>query len=140
MPLNSIAVDCVGVTKIMKNNNLNIISSFLENVDFSNENSIKKIIYNLKVNYENLWKKENEINISIKSPINISIETKKINLINMFEEKLQLSDLVYDYRIEKINNKETIYNIIYNSTPDKFLNDFSNDFNINISENIWEVK
>lgn len=128
------------LSKIFLKNNLNIISSFEENVDFNDDESIKKIIYNLKVNYENLWKKENEINISIKSPINISIETKNLKLINMFEEKLQSSQLVYDYRIEKFDNKNTIYNIIYNSTPDKFLNDFSNDFNINISENIWEVK
>ena len=82
----------------------------------------------------------NEINTSIKLPLTVSLDSKKIKLINRFEQELNLSDLVYDYNIESINSYNTIYKIIYNGSPDKFLSKFKNKkFNIDISNKVWII-
>ena len=58
----------------------------------------------------------------------------------MFEKELEFSDMVYDYRVEKMSNLNTIYKILYNGTPDKFINNFRQKFKLDISKNIWELK
>ena len=48
---------------------------------------------------------------------------------------------MYDYEIEKINNEEIVYRIIYNSNPSKFVNNLkTNGININSSTDIWTIK
>ena len=51
------------------------------------------------------------------------------------------SDFVYEFNIEQFSNKNILFKIVYNNTPDKFLTEFeSYGFNINSNENIWIVK
>ena len=51
------------------------------------------------------------------------------------------SDLVYDFYIEKITNTKSIYKIVYNNSPDKFLKNFKEkNFNVDISRKVWSVK
>ena len=57
----------------------------------------------------------------------------------MFEKELEFSDMVYDY-IEKMSNLITIYKILYNGTPDKFISNFRKKFQLDISKEIWELK
>ena len=68
--------------------------------------------------------KVNRINLSIKLPLKISIKSKNIYLINRFEKALNNSEFTFDYQIDKINSEDTVYKIIYNNTPDKFLLNF----------------
>ena len=103
--------------------------------------SIKKIINYLKLEFENQWKKLNIINVSIKLPITLSLNSKNYNLIKKFEKKIQNLDLVSNFYIESINNEQLIYKIIYNSTPDKFINEFSNgNIKLNTSGSVWRIE
>ena len=80
------------------------------------------------------------INTSIKLPITISIESSKYLLIKKFENKIENMDLVYDYHIDSFSNNEVIYKIIYNGTPNKFLEEFdSGNFNVILANNIWKI-
>ena len=100
-----------------------------------------KIINNLKISFENEWKKVNRINLSIKLPLKISIKSKDIYLINRFEKALNNSEFTFDYQIDKINSEDTVYKIIYNNTPDKFLLNFQDlNFKIDTSDEIWSVQ
>ncbi len=107
-----------------------------------NENqSIQNIINDLKVEFETQWKKLNIINISIKLPITLSINSKKHNLVQDLEKKLYELDLVSNYYIDTISNEKIIYKIIYNSTPDKFIDEFRNSgVKLNTSNSIWRIE
>ena len=84
--------------------------------------------------------KENLINISIKLPLTILIDSKNLKLIKRFEQELNSSDLVYNYHVESITNNETIYKIIYNSTPKKFIKNFEDrNFQIDYNNEIWLI-
>ena len=103
--------------------------------------SMENIINYLKLEFENQWKKLNIINVSIKLPITISVNSKNYSLIKKFDKKIQNLDLVSNFYIDSINNDKLIYKIIYNSTPDKFINEFSNDsIKLNTSESIWSIE
>jgi len=128
------------LSRISLNDNLNISNLKFDGIKKLNNKNSNIIVQNLKIYFENEWKKVNEINTSIKLPLTVSLDSKKIKLINRFEQELNLSDLVYDYNIESINSYNTIYKIIYNGSPDKFLSKFKNKkFNIDISNKVWII-
>ncbi len=120
-------------------NNKTIISN--KNFAWDESQSIDNIINNLKLEFENQWKKINIINVSIKLPITLSANSKNYELIKKLETKLDNLDLVSSFYIHSINSDKIIYRIVYNSTPDKFINEFSNeDIKLNTSESIWRIE
>jgi|TARA_B100000959_G_scaffold2637_1_gene2982 hypothetical protein len=124
--------------KINLNNKLIILN---KKFDWNENQSIEDIIYNLKLEFENQWKKLNIINISLKLPITLSVDSKNYNLSSKLEKKLYDLDLVSNYYIDSFTNKKIIYKIIYNSTPDKFINEFRNsNIKLDTSNPIWSVK
>ena len=105
------------------------------------ENSFYNLIKELKVYYEDEWKKINLINTSIKLPVTLSLDSKNYQLIQKFEKKLLNLDLVSNFYIDHFSSDETIYKIIYNSSPDKFATEFEMDnFKINTSYKIWRIE
>ena len=126
------------LSKINIENNLSITKSEFNNIDINLLEDVNKIIFVLKKNYENFWKKTNQINTSIKLSLTISLDSKNYKLINNFENELKSSDLVNNFTIDSVNNRNIIYKIVYNSTPDKFIKSFENKkFRIDISNKIW---
>ena len=46
-----------------------------------------------------------------------------------------------EYKIEKFNSKNIIYKIVFNSSPDKFLEKmFSVGFLIDTANDVWKIK
>ena len=118
-----------------KNNlkNLNFID-----VNFNSEEEIFKFIDNLKVVYEDFWKSQNQINTSVKLSLNISVDNSNNIKINKFEKILSNMDLIYNFYIYKFDNKNNFYKVIFNGTPDKFLEVMSyQNYNFEIKNKIW---
>ncbi len=116
------------------NKNLNILN-------LKELNDINKSILDIKNDYENRWKSINKINTSIILPIRLSINSDDYLLTNKFEQKLNEIDLISSYEIERMNSKEMVYKIIFNSTPDKFFKIMKiENFNLNTSNEIWKVQ
>ncbi len=129
------------VSKIYLNNNLIVSNKIFSEIKNYDNNSLYDLIKELKVFYEDEWKKINLINTSIKLPVTLSLDSKNYQLIQKFEKKLLNLDLVSNYYIEYFSNDVTIYKIIYNSSPDKFLTEFKIDnFKINTSYKIWRIE
>ncbi len=129
------------LSKINLNENKKIINNLYDGVNLKNLEEVNKTILDLKINYEDEWKKQNIIDQSIKISIKAKIDSKSINMINKFEEMLKESDFVYKFNIDQFTNKTILFKIVYNNTPDKFLAEFeSYGFNINSNENIWIIK
>ena len=109
--------------------------------NISNEALVNNIILEIKENYEDKWKSLNKINTSIELPIRISVDSKNIYLSTQLENSLSTIDLVSSYQIEKFNNKEILYKIIFNSTPNRFLDImFLNNFKVDTSKKIWRLQ
>jgi hypothetical protein len=129
------------LSKINLNNSLKINNQRYTKINLDNEKDFQVILENLKTIYEDYWKKNNEINTSIKLPLTISINSKDYKKIIKLEEALDHIDLVSDFYILKFNNKRTRYRIIYNGSPKTFFNDLSNrNFDLAMENNVWSIK
>ncbi len=105
------------------------------------DDKINYIIYNIKDNFEDKWKAVNKINTSIKIPIKLSIDSNNTKLTEKLENKLSTIDLISRYKIEKFNNKEIIYKVIFNGSPNKLLDIMKlYDFKINNSNKVWKIQ
>ena len=123
------------------NNDLLILKSNFNYINIKNENFHLQIIDDLKLVYENTWKKVNKINTNINLNIYISVDTKNYKLANRFEKELNNSYMIPEYKIDKITNRIIIYKIIYNNTPDKFITNFTNkNFELDTTSKIWKLK
>ncbi|MDB9714723.1 hypothetical protein OAA63_02885 [Candidatus Pelagibacter ubique] len=129
------------LSKINLNNNLKIQNKNYPKLDILNNNDFSNIVENLKQLYEDQWKKNNEINTSIKLPITISINSKKTKKIIELEQVLFSLDLVSDFSILNFNSEIIQYKITYNGTPNIFLNDMrEKNLELELKNNMWILK
>jgi len=129
------------LSKIDLKNSLKINNQKFSNINLDNKKDFKKILESLKNVYEDQWKKNNEINTSIKLPLTISIDSKNYEKIMRLEMILGSIDLISDFYILKFNNQNTEYRIIYNGSPKTFISDMDNkNFDLTIENNVWTIK
>ena len=129
------------LSKINLNNSLKISNQKYPRVNLANGEDFLKILKNLKNIYEDEWKKNNEINTSIKLPLTISIKSTDYKKIMYLEEVLASIDLISNFYILKFNNKFTQYRLIYNGSPKTFFNDMNNRyFDLVMENNVWTVQ
>ena len=99
------------------------------------------IIEETKIFFEDIWKQNNQINTSIKLPINISVSSKKVKQIQLIENYLAKLDLVSNFYVTSFNNSNTIYKIIFNGNPNQFLTLMKEkDIDIDTNQEIWKVR
>jgi hypothetical protein len=129
------------LSKINLKNSLKINNQKYSKINLTNEQDFNMILDNLKNFYEDAWKKNNEINTSIKLPLTISIKSTDYKKIMYLEETLSGIDLISNFYILNFNNKFTQYRIIYNGSPKTFFNNMNNKyFDLEIENNVWTVK
>ena len=142
------------ITLIFKNQNevrilsrINIMNDLiLKNqtyfdIDINNEDHIKNMIQDLKIIYEDHWKSVNQINTSLKLPINIKIENLNNSKISNFEKVLTTKDLVYDFYISKYDNNYVYYQIIFNGTANIFLKNMKDEnYSFDTQNIMWKLK
>ena len=129
------------LSKVNLNNNFLISNTAFSDVNYDEQKSLENVIKILKTNYENQWKKINQINTSIRLPLTLSLNSKNYELIIKFEKHLAKLDLVSNYYIDNFSSEISIYKIIYNSTPDKFIQEIENEgLKLDTSYKIWRVQ
>jgi len=129
------------LSKINLNNSLKVNNQKYTDINLDNEKDFKKILESLKIIYEDYWKKNNEINTSIKLPLTVSINSKDYKKITKLENVLGDIDLISNFYILKFNSENTQYKIIYNGSPKTFFNDMSKrNLDLIKENNIWTVK
>ncbi len=111
------------------------------NVNFDNINEIEKIIYNLRVLYDDYWKNLNQINTSIKLNLFIKVNSSDSLKVSNFEKILNKSDLINDFLITKYNYNFIFYKIIFNGTANNFLK-LMDDYNysLNTQNKVWVLQ
>ena len=129
------------LSKIKFNNKLKLKNRKLNKFDISNEIEINKFIENLKIEYEDFWKSQNEINTSIKMALTISIKNNNNIKVGKFEKDLANTDLIYNFYIYKFNNNNNIYKVIFNGSPSKFLEIMNEkNYKFETKNRIWVLK
>ena len=129
------------LNKINFNGILDLKNLKFQNLNLNDEVEVKNFSENIKTMYENYWKSKNEINTSVKLSLTISIKNDNNLKISKFEEVLTNTDFVYDFFIFKFNNKNNIYKIIFNSSPDRFLQIMKNkNYEFNTQNQIWTLR
>ena len=126
------------LNKIFFNKKNNLKNLNFNEINLNNEEEIFEFIDNLKLVYEDFWKSQNQINTSVKLSLNISIDNTNNIKINKFEKILSDMDLIYNFYIYKFDNKNNFYKVIFNGTPDKFLEVMSyKNYEFEIKNKIW---
>ena len=129
------------LSRITNNKNISLKNQSFPNFNIDDEQQFNILKSELKLIYEDYWKKLNEINTSIKLIFNIKVKNDNGAKIIDFESVLNDLDLVYDFFITKFDKKFTYYQITFNGTPNIFLqkmNQKGHDFD---KENqVWLLK
>ena len=94
------------LSKFFFDEKLKIINHKYSDIDFSDQTELDNLIFNTKINLEDLWKSNNLINTSLKLPINLQINSKDTLKIVSFEKEISKIDLIYDYYVTSISNKK----------------------------------
>ncbi len=129
------------LNKISFEKKKNLKNILIKNIDFDSNSVVNEFIKNLKITFEDYWKSQNEINTSVKLPLTISVKNSNNIKIYQLEEKLSNMDLIYNFYIYKFNNKNNIYKIIFNGTPDKFIEVMrNNNYEFENVNKIWVMK
>ncbi len=77
----------------------------------------------------------------MKKNLTLSLNSQNYDLIKKFETELSNLDLVSNYYIDNFSSQMTIYKIIYNGTPDKFIQEIENNgFKLDTSFRIWRIQ
>jgi len=129
------------LNKINFNQKEDLKNVSFQNLNIDNNQEADKLIESLKGVYENYCKSKNEINTSVKISLTISINNIDNLKISKFEETLNNTDLIYDFYIYKFDNKNTLYKIIFNGSPDHFLKIMKDkNYKFDIQKQIWVMK
>ena len=129
------------LNKISFSDKITLRNSEIKNINFNNTDEIEELIEKLKITYEDYWKSQNEINTSVKLPLTISIDNSNNIKIYKLEDKLSKIDLIYKFYIYKFDNKKNIYKIIFNGSPDKFIEIMKkNNYELENRNKIWILK
>ena len=71
----------------------------------------------------------------------LSLLSKDHDKINFFEKTLEDLDLVSNFMILSFNNKDIFYKVIYNGSPDKFINEIeASGLNLEKNDQTWQIK
>ncbi len=129
------------LSRITYNNNVVIKNKSFALKDLNDTDQVNKLIKELKLVYEDHWKKINQINTSIKLLLNIKISNKDSKILSDFEKNLNNLDLINYFFITKFDKDYTYYQVIFNGTPSTFLKTMEEkNYNFNTQNKIWSIR
>jgi len=129
------------LSKIITKNKVVIKNDTFDDLDFRDPQKIEYLINYLKRTYEDTWKEYNQINTSIKLPLVIRVDYQDFKKITNFEKILNELDLVNYFSIQKFSKKDIFYEIIFNGTPNDFINLMkTKNYLFNTEKKIWILK
>ena len=129
------------LSKINLNNSFKVYNHKYSEINLDDDKDFQKILESLKITYEDYWKKNNQINTSIKLPLTVSINSRGYKKIAKLEETFNATDLISDFYILKFDSETIQYRIVYNGSPKNFLNSMNkNNFDLDMKNKIWTIK
>ena len=115
----------------------------LDNKVFKNftDKNVSNVIEELKLLYEDYWKRENQINTSIKLPLTIAINILNEKKIEDFEKTIEKFNLVSSFYVFKLDKINIYYRLIFNGTPQAFILQMKRaGYDLDIKNKIWVLQ
>ena len=115
----------------------------MDNKVFKNftDKDVSNVIKELKLLYEDYWKRENQINTSIKLPLTIAIDILNEKKIEDFEQTIKKFNLVSSFHVFKLDKINIYYKVIFNGTPQAFILEMKRSgYDLDIKNKIWVLK
>ena len=129
------------LSRILINGKVVLKNQTFSSVDVNNLEQVKKIIDELKIIYEDYWKNLNQINTSIRLSLSLKIDSSDNLKISNFEKVLGETDLIYNFFISKFDKDFIYYQVIFNGTPNNFLEIMEeNNYSFDTQNKIWLLK
>jgi len=129
------------LSKITTGKNNVIKNNTFKNLNLNNVNEAEFLIDKLKNLYEDIWKRNNEINTAIKLPLLIKIDNKNLDTSLKFESSLDKIDLVNNYSVQKFNKDFIFYEVIFNGSTKNFINIMENrSYKLNTQKKVWVLE
>ena len=149
--VNKYFLDDYIISLIYKNNtDLRVLSKIklsdkivLDNKVFKNfiDKDLSNVIEELKLLYEDYWKRENQINTSIKLPLTIAINILNEKKIEDFEKTIEKFNLVSSFYVFKLDKINIYYRLIFNGTPQAFILQMKRaGYDLDIKNKIWVLQ
>ena len=118
-----------------------ILNNTFKSYNFNNKEELNYFIEELKMIYEDLWKKQNEINTSIKLPLIIKIDNQNLSVSLKIENIFKEIDLISYYSIKNFDKDYIYYEIIFNGTPQNFIKIMNDrNYNFDTQNKVWILK
>ena len=118
-----------------------ILNDSFKSYDLNNKEELNLFINELKIIYEDLWKKQNEINTSIKLPLIIKIDNQNFGISLKIENIFKEIDLISYYSIKNFDKDYIYYEVIFNGTPQNFIKIMNDrNYNFDTQNKIWILK
>ena len=118
-----------------------ILNNTFKSYNFNNKEELNYFIEELKMIYEDLWKKQNEINTSIKIPLIIKINNQNLSVSLKIENIFKEIDLISYYSIKNFDKDYIYYEIIFNGTPQNFIKIMNDrNYNFDTQNKVWILK
>ncbi len=129
------------LSKISINETMQLKNQSFDNIDITNDQQVAQIVEQLKIIYEDYWKKMNRINTSIKLPLLIKVKNSDNSKISSFEDTLNKKDLINDFSISRFDKNFIFYSVIFNGSSTEFLKSMSyENYFFNTDKKIWILK
>ena len=116
---------------------------FVDNKVFKNftDKDVPNVIKELKLLYEDYWKRENQINTSIKLPLTIAIDIFNEKKIEDFEQTIKKFNFVSSFHVFKLDKINIYYKVIFNGTPQAFIVEMKRSgYDLDIKNKTWVLK
>jgi len=128
-------------TRINSDKKKKLKNLIFKKIKLNNKDELNKLIDKLKIIYEDYWKSLNQINTTLKLSLTVSVGNNNNLKINQFENLLSEMDQIYSFYVYKFNNKSNMYKIIFNGTPDTFLEIMKRkNYDFETKNKIWILK
>ncbi len=129
------------LSKIYSKNDEIIKNDSFKIIDLNNKKDLSFLINSLRVSFEDIWKKKNEINTSINLSILIKIKNDDLKKSTNFELALDEIELVNNYSVQKLNKEFIFYEVLFNGTVQNFINIMENkNYILNTQKKVWTIE
>ncbi len=120
-------------------------NKFSKNISFkisnlNDEDKLREILNEMRMEIKDIWKKENIINLAIPLTIKVKFNYKKLEELDLLSNVFYKISTIDQFSLEEFNTNNSYFKIYYFGNPRKLSNElFKFGYSLQNSQGIWEI-
>ena len=120
-------------------------NKFSKNISFkisnlNDEDKLREILHEMKMEINDIWKKENIINLAIPLTIKVKFNYKTLEELDLLSNVFYKISTIDQFSLEEFNTNNSYFKIYYFGNPRKLSNElFKFGYSLQNSQGIWEI-